>query len=86
MTDIIGNRFNANTSAITTPIVSDNIDISTLSINIYDNLFYNVTPICSKSEHVYNPSPYPTIWSGTQAEYDSIEWKDDHTLYLIREE
>ena len=86
LTDIIGNRFNANTSAITTPIVSDNIDISTLSINIYDNLFYNVTPICSKSEHVYNPSPYPTIWSGTQAEYDSIEWKDDHTLYLIREE
>ena len=36
LTDIIGNRFNANTSAITTPIVSDNIDISTLSINIYD--------------------------------------------------
>jgi hypothetical protein len=22
----------------------------------------------------------------TQAEYDAIEWKDEHTLYLIREE
>ena len=30
-----------------------------------------------------NFSPIQTIWSGTQAEYDAIEFKDENTMYVI---
>ena len=84
--EIIGNRFSGNGQSISESIVADNFELHSAFMNIYDNTFYDAPPVCAKATHVINPSPFAPIWTGTQSEYDALQWKDEHTLYLIRGE
>lgn len=61
VSEVMGNRFQGNTSQISLPFKCKNFDFDNTFSNIYDNTFHNCLDVWrwySKASESYNPSPF----------------------------